>query len=214
MEMLQVPYYNHDPDKNIAEVSCGLDGVSRHVIDKLLWSESAQKPRVSFSIAHTDGAILLKYFVCENRILVSSFIDNSDVHRDSCVEFFISFGGDGDYYNFEFNAVGICHLGFGKKRSGRRVIPPGVISHVKRYAIIRSCIEQGEPAVNWELTVIIPFDVFIYHKITSLKGISCSGNFYKCGDALPKPHFLSWQKIETMTPDFHLPQFFGSMQFI
>ncbi|MGH2565575.1 MAG: carbohydrate-binding family 9-like protein, partial [Ginsengibacter sp.] len=41
----------------------------------------------------------------------------------------------------------------------------------------------------------------------------CKVNFYKCGDKLPKPHFLTWNTVETEDPDFHAPEYFGSMEF-
>jgi hypothetical protein len=39
------------------------------------------------------------------------------------------------------------------------------------------------------------------------------GNFYKCGDSLSVPHFLSWQPIDNPTPNFHLEKFFGELDF-
>ena len=38
-------------------------------------------------------------------------------------------------------------------------------------------------------------------------------NVYKCGDNLSQPHFLSWQPIHTDKPNFHVPQFFGEVEF-
>jgi hypothetical protein len=38
-------------------------------------------------------------------------------------------------------------------------------------------------------------------------------NFYKCGDELQTPHFLSWNPIEIDQPDFHRPDFFGTLEF-
>ena len=50
--------------------------------------------------------------------------------------------------------------------------------------------------------------------IESLKGVCATANFYKCGDDLPEPHFVSWNKIEAPTPNFHLPKYFGEIEFI
>ena len=38
-------------------------------------------------------------------------------------------------------------------------------------------------------------------------------NFYKCGDELQTPHFLSWNPIQIEQPDFHRPDFFGTLEF-
>ncbi len=52
------------------------------------------------------------------------------------------------------------------------------------------------------------------HAIDSLEGKRIPANFYKCGDKLRTPHFLSWNKIEIEKPDFHRPDFFGELHFI
>jgi hypothetical protein len=56
-------------------------------------------------------------------------------------------------------------------------------------------------------------DVFLLNKFNTLDGLEAGGNFYKCGDHLKVPHFLSWNPIKTEKPDFHLPAFFGKMRF-
>ncbi len=40
-----------------------------------------------------------------------------------------------------------------------------------------------------------------------------SANFYKCGDKLTVPHFVTWNSIGTNKPDFHQPKFFGELYF-
>lgn len=37
-------------------------------------------------------------------------------------------------------------------------------------------------------------------------------NFYKCGDGLTVPHYLSWSPIVTEKPDFHRPEFFNQIK--
>ena len=38
-------------------------------------------------------------------------------------------------------------------------------------------------------------------------------NFYKCGDKLSVPHYLSWNPVTTEKPDFHRPEYFGLLEF-
>lgn len=40
-----------------------------------------------------------------------------------------------------------------------------------------------------------------------------NANFYKCGDKLQTPHFLSWNPINLEKPNFHCPEFFGTLNF-
>ena len=44
----------------------------------------------------------------------------------------------------------------------------------------------------WEVALVIPYSAFFLHDITSLDGKTLRANFYKCGDKLQTPHFLSW----------------------
>ncbi|HEX8038127.1 MAG TPA: carbohydrate-binding family 9-like protein [Chryseosolibacter sp.] len=41
-----------------------------------------------------------------------------------------------------------------------------------------------------------------------------SKDFYKCGDNLPEPHFITWNDVKAPKPDFHLPEFFGRINFL
>ena len=38
-------------------------------------------------------------------------------------------------------------------------------------------------------------------------------NVYKCGDLTAREHYLSWNQVNSRTPDFHRPQDFGRMVF-
>ena len=66
---------------------------------------------------------------------------------------------------------------------------------------------------DWEVALIIPYSVFFKHQIDSLDGKEIKANFYKCGDELQTPHFLSWNPIQIEQPDFHRPDFFGTLEF-
>jgi hypothetical protein len=214
MEKLIVPYLNCYATNNIQEISFHLNKLERHPLEHMLWSEASYKPRIVFSIAYSDASIFLKYYVQEKAIRITHNTDNSPVYQDSCVEFFISFNNEKEYYNLEFNCIGTCAFEFGKGKLDRQSIPREVTSKIKRQSIVESRVEDEIAVINWELTLVIPLEAFIYHPITSLKGFQCKGNFYKCGDALPEPHFLAWQEIQNETPNFHLPEFFGNMQFV
>ena len=209
-----MPYLKVNNTDSVQEVSARLQNLERYAIGQMLWQGAISKPGVWFTIAYSDDSILLKYFVQESALRVSYTKDNSPVHMDSCVEFFISFDNNGEYYNLEFNCIGTCSFGFGKSKSNREYIPGEVTSRIRRQALIESNVDGGIPVIRWELTLVIPFEVFIFHEIHSLKGIQCRANLYKCGDALPEPHFLSWQKVVAEEPNFHLPEFFGNMQFV
>lgn len=209
-----MPYLNSGIEHTTMEdISIVLDNLERHTIQELPWPEFSYRPDVSFAIAHTDNGILLKYFVREKAIRMLYNEDNSPVHEDSCVEFFIAFDDDEEYYNLEFNCAGTCLLGFGKNAAQRQLVGVDVIRKIKRYSAIKNNLSGSNDAFNWELAVMIPAEVFVHHKIDSLTGKRYRVNFYKCGDKLPQPHFLSWQDMKTAAPDFHLAEFFGEAYF-
>jgi Carbohydrate-binding family 9 len=66
----------------------------------------------------------------------------------------------------------------------------------------------------WTITIAIPREVFFHHKIKKLTGKTFMANFYKCGDKLPEPHYVTWNPVETPAPDFHQPGYFGLLRFM
>lgn len=92
--------------------------------------------------------------------------------------------------------------------------PSEITDQVKRWASLgRETFEEKIGECTWEVALLIPYKVFFKHAITRLDGMSIRANFYKCGDELQKPHFLSWNPIKIEKPDFHRPDFFGLLEF-
>lgn len=198
---------------SIEELSVKADSLVKNRIDVTPWPEYEYKPNASFAIAHADQGVLLKYYVVEQNIRAVYSKPNEPVYKDTCVEFFISFGNETKYYNFEFNCIGTCRVGYGKNRTDRELLCDTVITKIKNYSVITSSNISSGANVRWELTVLIPFEVFCFHSFASLREQNCKVNFYKCGDDLPQPHFLAWNNIKSASPDFHLPEYFGEMKF-
>ena len=215
-KQLEVPLiFLQQRPSGIREVSAFLDGMPKHLLDNAPWPEFSYVPEVSFSIGHDNKCLFIKYYVLEAIVKTTYNKPNDPVYKDSCVEFFIAFNGETAYYNFEFNAIGTCKLNFGTNRHNRKIISEKVIGTIKYLATLQN--QQGQDVkqgIQWDLTLMIPVEAFSAHKIYSLSGKNCSVNFYKCGDDLPVPHFLSWNNIESVSPDFHLPEYFGSLIFL
>lgn len=212
---LKVPYLNYLAcNTDLKEISREMDKLNHHAINQAPWSGYPYKPKVLFTIAYTRDAILLKYFVQEKSIHVSCYTTNSPVHRDSCVEFFISFNDETSYYNLEFNCIGTCYAAFGSSRNDRQLLPAALLAKIRRLAEVESMEDAIKKYVQWQLTLVVPLEIFRHHELEQLKNRNCNVNFYKCGDALPEPHFLSWNKITADAPDFHLPAYFGQMEFV
>lgn len=178
------------------------------------WEAYPYQPNVSFRIAHTDDAILLHYKVTESSVRAKYGEDNGSVWTDSCVEFFSIPARDGIYYNLECNCIGTILLAAGPERNHREAAPLEITRQVKRWSSLgRDTFEEKTGEWTWEVALLIPYHVFFKHTIKNLDGMNINANFYKCGDELQKPHFLSWNPIEIENPDFHRPDFFGTLEF-
>lgn len=187
--------------------------VSFQPIDVVNWDTFSYRPEVSFRIAYTDQAILLHYKVKEKSVRGHYGSDDDPVYTDSCVEFFIQPADDGIYYNVECNCVGTLLIGGGAPGNRDRVTGD-ITAGVDRWCSLgRTPFDERMGEEEWEVALVVPFSTFFKHQITSLDGVTARANFYKCGDELTTPHFLSWNPIHYEKPNFHLPEFFGTLLF-
>ncbi|WP_455673785.1 carbohydrate-binding family 9-like protein [Phocaeicola sp.] len=190
------------------------ENVAFQAIDTVNWKEYPYQPQVAFRIAHTDHAILIHYKVTEGSVRAKYGEDNGSVWTDSCVEFFSVPAADGIYYNMECNCIGTFLIGAGPQRNNREHAPQEVMDKVLRWASLgRQPFAERVGECTWEVALVVPYTAFFKHHITSLDGQTVKANFYKCGDELQTPHFLSWNPIKIENPDFHRPDFFGSLEF-
>jgi hypothetical protein len=215
MKAIDVPFLVFDSDFPLMEAVSGkLDNLTRNKIDQLNWEGFNYRPDTDFSIGYTGHEIMLKYFVTEEYFKAEKTETNQNVFEDSCVEFFVSPADDGIYYNLEFNGIGTCLLGSGTSRTDRLRANPGIISGIRRITSSGTePITERKGRYDWTITVAIPLKVFFHHKIQTLKGATASANFYKCGDKLTVPHYVTWSPVGTLKPDFHRPEFFGTIRF-
>ncbi len=131
------------------------------------------------------------------------------VYKDSCMEFFVSFG-TGVYMNIEMNANGavLCAVGAGREdRTPLSEIVP-LVSPASPFEISATVREDA-----WEVEAKIPTSlveaVFGIDRAVLTAGYRFRGNFMKCGDETASPHYLLWAPVDTPEPDFHRPEFFG-----
>lgn len=197
---------------SFTEISALLSPLQTNAIGIAPWTAFPYAPKVNFVVSYGADCVFLKYAVTEKFVKDVYKQPNEPVYKDSCVEFFIALAPGEPYYNFEFNYTGTCLAGFGNGKEGREFLPVETIKKIRTLSTVLASI--ADSPVSWELVIVIPFDVFYFHTLESLNGRKAKVNFYKCGDDLPIPHFLVWNKILSQFPDFHLPDFFGEMEFV
>lgn len=214
MKTIFIPLINSlSQDLIIEKISELMDLLPSHPIDITPWAEAKINCQTSFSIAHSSDTIFLKFYVNEDVMKTAMHKTNEPVYKDNCVEFFVSFGRENEYYNIEVNCFGICLMGYGADRTNRRLLPKNIIDKIKRTILIKSADESAATNFEWQITLAIPIEVFVYTNVGSFNKKQGRGNFFKCGDDLPEPHFFTWNMIQSQHPDFHLPEFFGELRF-
>lgn len=142
------------------------------------------------------------------------------VWEDSCCEFFFTPGKDIDkgYFNLEMNCGGTLLLHFNKV--ARKDMVEVDVADCKKIEISASLPPIIDPEITepttWMLEYKIP--IAILEKYTTVEkpatGVTWKGNFYKCGDKTSQPHWLTWSVVDEPDPNFHVPESFGSLEFV
>jgi hypothetical protein len=183
-----------------------------HTIGCVNWTKYPYKPNVQFRIAHNGQEIFLYYLVDECDIKAICRSDNGKVWEDSCVEFFVAFPPYQTYMNIECNCIGRIHAALRTNRENIIASTINFAGRIKRWASLGNKTILNASG-EWEVAMVIPVEIFGMQQIDSFDGVEARANFYKCGDKLITPHYLSWHPIDTPKPNFHVPQFFGEIEF-
>lgn len=145
----------------------------------------------------------------------------SEVWKDSCVEFFVQPKVDGGYFNFEFNCGGALLASYVTNPTRANGIlqefqplTPADDRQIRRFSSLAGLVDPEIPEpIVWHLEFSIPFAV-----LEKYAGPPCAAagqiwraNFYKCGNETSHPHWLSWAPLRER--NFHDPASFGSIEF-
>ena len=214
MKRLKVPYLAALNASDLPSAGLLMEGkAQREYIDHVNWPEEyPYKPTVVFDIARSDSYLFIRYIVEGNSLKAVYDQDNSPVYQDSCVEFFMKKMGENEYMNFEFNCIGTCDAAHRTSRDAKVSLSEGEYKAIRRYSSIEGKpFDEKKGVYSWELLVAIPFEVMGLDPANLPEKIL--GNFYKCADNTDSPHYVSWNPIDTPSPDFHRPEFFGEIFF-
>jgi hypothetical protein len=182
-------------------------------LDQYSWEKPVNNRIVRFKIAHNNKNIYLHYDVIEPEMIATYTKHNDPVSKDSCVEFFIGIEKDANYYNFEFNPLGTCLLGWGFDRHNRQLLDTKTINLIKVKTKIKRINKNTLTVFNWKIFIKIPIETFKFNNFESFENVKAKANFHKCGDNLSKPHYITWNPIKSKNPDFHLKSYFGYIEF-
>ena len=174
-------------------------------IAKVLWTEDAGI-RAQAQLACDEENLYVHLSACEKEIRAEYTQPLSPVYEDSCLEFFFQQPDCGNYFNFEINPEGCLRIQYGPERAGR-------IDIVRGDGAAYFDIRTGRTPEGWEVFYKIPLSFLqLFRPDWRFAGVM-RANFYKCGDRTATAHYLAWAPVDTAQPDFHRPEFFGTLRF-
>ena len=190
-------------------------------IDIYPWFKSGRKEATTVRMLYDERAVYVQ-FLCDDKHIYADHTEvNSSVCRDSCVEFFAQPIPQVDqrYFNLEINCCGNFFLGWGKnvqEISSHFVDPELSSKYLKIAASVAGPTKQESPEDNgWSVVVEIPFELLSWlsgRKIQPTSGTIWRANFYRCGGKMD-PQYACWNRVDTPSPDYHCPEFFGELVF-
>lgn len=211
---MQIPKIKFEGEKTYATIESKLDLLPPNRIAHANWTNNDKYPEVTFKVAHDGVEMFLQFKVREDEIRAEQYGNNSKVSQDSCVEFFVSFDNNVHYYNFEQSCIGQALLGYRKDRPNVTYASDEVMHAIKRLPSLGGeNFELKKGDFEWTLLTVIPASSFWESNIHTFDGLKARANFYKCGDKLTIPHYLSWAPVDTEQPNFHRVDFFQEISF-
>ncbi len=177
-------------------------------IDNFFWYEGHSPKTTAQLVYVTDFGFILHMTCAEVNPKATYHNYNEHVYKDSCMEFFCDYLGDGRYINMEMNSLGTLLSCIGPDRYDRT--PIADFSGGKIFPV------KGEVCDGtWSVTAAIPASLLCkilgVDSIPFGSGYTFRGNFYKCGDETAVIHYGMWNPIGTEKADFHRPEYFGTL---
>ena len=174
-------------------------------------------PEVKVKIAYDDEALYLLFEVHDQYVKAVHTGYQADVWKDSCVEFFFTPGENRrfGYFNLEINCSGHALFQFWEN---------GVVTEISKkdfgrieiyHTLPKIIVEEIVSPLTWFVEYRLPVEILKkYTRVTKPEpGKKWRINLYKCADETSHPHWLMWAKIDNDKPNFHLPEYFGELNF-
>ena len=188
-------------------------GGARFIVDRVNWPDAfPYAPLCGGRIARTEDSLIVDFHVSGLDLRVQNLSDNQRQWEDSCCEFFVADPSDGTYYNFELTCIGSLLAAKRTSRTEKTMFTGAQLGRVIRHSTLprKEFHSEGGP-FSWSVALLVPFDLIGVDPADLPP--SLKGNFYKCGDGLTVPHYITWAPIDTPRPDYHRPEFFAPVTF-
>ena len=188
-------------------------------IKQYMGKVSAFQPEVKAKMVYDDANLYVIFQVKDRFVRSVTTEYNGQVSTDSCVEFFFSPDTEFPlkYFNLEINAGGTPLMYYITKPMTE--LKKLTTDELKLIQIAHSLPATVDPEITEPVTWTIEYRVPVsllnkYANVTSpAKGVTWKANFYKTGSKTSNPNYLTWSFVDNPRPNFHLPQFFGTLVF-
>jgi hypothetical protein len=194
-------------------------GVEAVEINQSMANEPAYHPTAKAKVLYDDQNIYVIFQVKDRYVRSVVTETQGQVYNDSCVEFFFSPDANAplNYFNIETNCGGTKLMEYHNLASKKWSSMP--IADVNNIEIAHSMPRVVDPQIDsvttWTLEYRVPIATLKkFAKVTQPgKGVTWKANFYKLKEKGFNIHYKTWSVIQNVEPDFHLPQFFGTLNF-
>lgn len=188
-------------------------------LDQCCGEKPVHFPHTQAKLMYDDENIYLIFKVDDQYVRCVREGHQSAVCRDSCVEFFFTPGADiGEgYFNIEINCGGTLLFHHQTARGVDEIyLPDADLDRLEiAHSLPASIPEEIMEPTTWTLECKVPLDILGRHVPLAkpAPGVVWRANLYKCADDTSHPHWLAWSLVDLPSPDFHRPEFFGTLVF-
>ena len=188
-------------------------------IDNRMGEEPKFRPLTEAKVLYDASNIYVIFRVHDKFVKSTVTKYNGHVSGDSCVEFFFSPNSaePGHYFNLEINAGGTPLIFFvTKPRKEHKKISDSLISQIEIAHSLPAVVNpEITDEVTWTIECRIPLSILKEFTDVAMPepGVAWRANFYKTGSDTSNPHYYTWSPVSNPFPDFHLPAYFGTIQF-
>lgn len=187
-------------------------------LDLYMGDKPQHRPKTQAKLLYDDEAVYVIFRVEDQYVRAVAREFHDSVCSDSCVEFFFSPDKtvETGYFNLEMNCGGTILLHFNPQPRQSRELD---IADCQKIEVAHTLPKNIEPEISepttWSVEYCLPLAILEkYGSVTKpAPGVVWRANFYKCADQSSRPHWLTWNKVDHPSPNFHLPQFFGQIKF-
>ena len=176
-------------------------------------------PKVQAKLRYDDDSIYVIWRVEDQYVRAVAAEHQGPVCKDSCVEFFFTPDPEveGGYFNLEMNCGGTMLFHFATlPRKGSPIAPEDIARIEVAHSLPKRVDPEIQTPTTWTVEYKIPLTILPKYFPKAVKpspGVIWRANFYKCGDQTSHPHWLTWSYVDSPKPDFHVPKWFGTIEF-